>query len=129
MLWYLSYCTMRHSQPELWKISCYFHSHFGISVLTGSGGPSWDCIMGGEYSPNFRCLHHTQPQSVSSCSLVLCFSAHRNWKTVYTFSLVCLFSGVAVIQLMLCWCGISFTGEYTCYLAVGPSSMTKNSLL
>jgi len=79
--------------------------------------------MGGEYNPNVECVPHTQSQSVCSCSLVLCFSAHRNWKTVHIFSLVCLFSGVAIIQLMLCWCGISFTGEYTCCLAVGPSSM------
>ena len=49
-------------------------------------------------------------------------------KTVHTFSLVCLFSGVAIVQLMLCWCRISFTGEYTCCLAVGPSSMTKKQL-
>jgi hypothetical protein len=75
-----------------WMSFC-FHNHFWISVLTVFGEPTWDCIMVGEYNPNVRCLQHSEPQSVCSYWLVVCFSAHRKWKTVHTFSLVCLFSG------------------------------------
>jgi hypothetical protein len=41
---------------------------------------------------------------------------------------MCLFSEVTIVQLVLCQCGIFFSGEYTCCLAVGPTCKTKKQL-